>query len=101
MTHPLNAVSALLCDRSRRREVRNPILGLPAARRVLSASPETRALLALLLEDLARDAALRAQDCWGRHKAPMAAYWKACSVYARHIARVLRPTARRAAHVPR
>ena len=77
--------------RSARREVRNPILALPAARRVAALPDPARALLAALLRDLADDAAQRAQDCWRRHKAPMAAYWKACSVYARHLARVVRP----------
>lgn len=28
---------------------------------------------------------------WGRHKAPMALYWKVVGVYAGHIARALRP----------
>lgn len=94
--------------RSRRREVRNPILALPAARRVYALPDDQRALLSALLEDLARDAGARAQDSWARHKAPMAAYWKACSVYARHLARLLRPLRRRlssrvggADHVPR
>ena len=81
--------------RSQRREVRNPILALPAARRVQALSPEQRAVLAEILEALGEDARQRAQDCWTRHKAPMAAYWKACSVYARHLARVLRPRPKR------
>lgn len=87
-----------------RREVRNPILGLPAARRVHRLSEAQRGQLADLLSELAVDAAARAQHCWSRHKAPMAAYWKACSVYARHLARVLRPGRRapeEAGHVAR
>ena len=36
-----------------------------------------------------RDAAQRAQKSWRTHKAPMALYWKAVSVYARHIARAI------------
>lgn len=77
--------------RSARREDRNPVLALPAARRVHALPEPARALLAALLEELADDAGQRAQDCWRRHKAPMAAYWKACAVYARHLARVVRP----------
>jgi len=80
----------LAAARSQRREVRNPILALPAAHWVRGVPPDARLLLADLLEDLARDAGQRAQDCWRRHKAPMAACWKACSVYARHLARVIR-----------
>lgn len=41
-----------------------------------------KALLALRIEALAR-----ADVQWKRHKAPMAAYWKTCGVYAGHLAR--------------
>lgn len=76
--------------RARRAYVRNPILALPAAARLAGLSPSVRAELRMLLLDLRRDAQGRADDCWRRHKAPMAAYWKAVAVYAGHIARVLR-----------
>jgi len=76
--------------RARRADVRNPILALPTAARLAALSPLVRAELRTLLLDLRRDAQARADDCWRRHKAPMAAYWKAVSVYAGHIARVLR-----------
>ena len=77
-------------DRSARCEVRNPLLALPAARALIRLPPEARVVIALLLEDLARDARVRAEASWAKHKAPMAAYWKAVSVYARHLARVTR-----------
>lgn len=76
--------------RSARRDVRNPLLALPAARTLTALPASQRAALAAVLQDLAADAGRRAQDSWRRHKAPMAVYWKACSVYARHFARVLR-----------
>ncbi len=76
--------------RHARPEVRNPVLALPAAARLKSLSPATRGELRALLLDLRHDARIRAEDCWRRHKAPMAAYWKVVSVYAGHIARVLR-----------
>lgn len=76
--------------RSIRAEVRNPVLSLPAARRLHMAPASSRALLAELLDDLATDARQRAEQCWRKHKAPMAAYWKAVAVYAKHIARSLR-----------
>lgn len=75
--------------RSTRREVRNPVLGLPAAQQLLEAPADVRQLLRALLLDLAADARDRAAECWRRHKAPMACYWKAVAVYAGHIARVL------------
>lgn len=77
-------------SRDDRREVRNPVLGLPAARSILALPAETRHALAALLMDLKRDAAERAAKSWRTHKAPMAVYWKAVSVYAGHLARVLK-----------
>lgn len=76
--------------RSLRTDVRNPILALPSARRLAQLSPEAREVLHDLLGELAQDARDRAETCWRRHKAPMAAYWKACAVYAGHIRRALR-----------
>lgn len=76
--------------RGARREVRNPLLGLAAARRLRELPEPVRFGLADLLQELAADANSRAQACWSKHKAPMAAYWKACAVYSRHLARVLR-----------
>jgi hypothetical protein len=46
----------------------------PAAARLAGLSPSVRAELRTLLLDLRRDAQARADDCWRRHKAPMAAY---------------------------
>jgi hypothetical protein len=43
-----------------------------------------------LLGEIALDARERANTCWKKHKAPMAAYWKACSVYAGHARRLTR-----------
>jgi len=74
--------------RSNRAEVRNPIISMPAmsALRDHAAAPELRALLL----DVQADARSRAEKAWRTHKAPMALYWKAVSVYAGHIARGLR-----------
>lgn len=76
--------------RSSQAEVRNPILALPSLGRVQSLPPEAQAALWALLDDLAKDAASRAQVSWVQNKAPMAAYWKAVSVYAKHVRAVLR-----------
>ncbi len=76
--------------RSNRREVRNPVLALPAARKLDSLSDDSRAILRVLLLEIQADARLRADESWRRHKAPMALYWKAVGVYAGHIARLLK-----------
>lgn len=81
-----------MADRSSQREVRNPLLSLPAAQRLRSLSPESRQALSDLLHELSLDARGRAQRSWHQNKAPMAAYWKAVSVYAGHLHRVIRPT---------
>lgn len=78
-----------MSDRSTRPEVRNPVLLLPAAQRLRELPPESRAALRACLCDLSADASRRADLAWRKHKPPMAAYWKAVAVYARHIARIL------------
>ncbi|RWO23302.1 MAG: hypothetical protein EOS11_28675 [Mesorhizobium sp.] len=80
-----------MADRSSSPEVRNPLLALPAMQRLCRRAPEERADLADLLRELSIDARGRAEESWRRHKAPMAAYWKAVSVYAGHLARAVRP----------
>lgn len=76
--------------RSNRPEVRNPVLALPSAKALLALPPEVRELLAQLFGDVAADAQRRGDELWRKHKAPMAAYWKAKAVDARHIRRALR-----------
>lgn len=86
--------------RSARAEVRNPLLALPAARRIARLPEDQRAALAELLRDLAADAADRAEESWRKKKGPMAAYWKAASVYAKHTARVIARPPQPAANAP-
>jgi hypothetical protein len=76
--------------RSLRPEVRNPLLRLPAARRLAALEPESRAALRALLEELRRDAHAKAEHSWRKRKAVPAAYWRAVGVYAGHLSRVLR-----------
>lgn len=78
-----------MIDRSNRREVRNPVLALSAAAKLQELEPSTKSTLRALFLDMRDDARVRATECWRRHKAPMACYWKAVSVYCNHIARVL------------
>jgi len=83
--------------RTTRREVRNPLLTLPAVAQLRQMPTETQDALRAVLRQLSEQAARKAEHSWRTKKAPMAAYWKAVSVYAKHTARVLgaaRATAR-------
>jgi hypothetical protein len=72
--------------RSNKPEVRNPVLKLPAIAQFKALPPEARAALIAMLRDLSTDARGKAEKSWRTNKAPMAAYWKAVAVYARHLA---------------
>ncbi len=71
------------------REIRNPLLGLPSAKGIEELDPAVRKALGALLRELGKDANVRAEESWTKGKGPMAAYWKAVGVYARHTARVV------------
>lgn len=75
--------------RSAKVETRNPVMALPAIGRLQSLDKPSRSALQAVLRDLQADARARAEKSWRTHKAPMAAYWKAVSVYAGHLARSL------------
>lgn len=78
--------------RHARRDVRNPILAMTEVMEAITAaSPEVRTLLAAILKPLARECARRAQEKWKANKAPMAYYYKVVGVYAKHLARAVRP----------
>lgn len=80
------------------RSVRNPVVDLLGANDVAGLPPEAKRALRKLLLSVRADARARAEKSWRQHKAPMAAYWKAVSVYAGHIARVVGgPTSPRSA----
>ncbi|MBG6178340.1 putative membrane protein [Labrenzia sp. EL_208] len=68
-------------------------MALPSADRLAELSPEAREILREILKDLSNQARERAEKSWRSHKAPMAAYWKAVAVYARHISVALRRAA--------
>lgn len=75
--------------RSNRPDVRNPLVALPAAAKLAQLPLEQRQAMRQLLREISRDCRDRAAECWRKHKAPMAAYWKANAVYARHMAVLL------------
>ena len=79
-----------MTDRSNRADVRNPLLRLPAMQSLQRLPGNEREHLRELFREIAADSRERAEKCWRTHKAPMAAYWKAVSVYAGHTARALR-----------
>lgn len=71
----------------------NPVTKLPAARdlaALLQKQPELKDLVVYLLFQLGEQANALAEHSWQQRKAPMAAYWRACAVYARHIARSIK-----------
>jgi hypothetical protein len=78
-----------MVDRSNRAEVRNPVLALPGMTALRALPPEARTALSAVLLAIRDDSRERAEKCWRTRKAPMAAYWKAVSVYAGHIARAI------------
>jgi hypothetical protein len=79
-----------MADRSARREVRNPVLGLPAAKLALvELTPDERLRVRNVFIAIRDDARERDAESWRKHKAPMALYWKCVAVYSNHIARVL------------
>jgi len=78
-------------ERSLRKEVRNPVLNLPAYARMSELSDDAKAAIAEIMRDLNREARQRAQESWRRNKGPMAVYWKAVGAYAGHIYRAIRP----------
>jgi hypothetical protein len=80
--------------RSARREVRNPVLSLPAAQRLRTLPPGQRRLLGDLLREIAAAADAKAERAWKMRKGPMAAYWRATCTYAKHIARAIDPRVR-------
>lgn len=78
-----------MAARDRLPEVRNPVLALPASVRLMALPTDSRAALSAVLLDLRDDARIRAEQCWRKHKAPMAVYWKCVGVYSNHLARAL------------
>lgn len=82
-----------MSTRSNTLAVRNPLTALPGASAIAALPPDSRAALRALLLDIRADAQVRAAECWRKHKAPMACYWKAVAVYAGHAARLARVVA--------
>lgn len=67
----------------------NPLLALPSAKKILELPPEQRAPIEALFRELRAEADQLAEESWRKRKGPMAAYWRAVSTYARHVAHAL------------
>lgn len=72
----------------------NPLLRLPAGQALQQLPKADRERIEAVMRCLRDQANVEAETAWRRRKAPMAAYWRAVSTYARHIAHSLaaRPT---------
>jgi hypothetical protein len=68
----------------------NPLMGLPAMSALASMPIWVRATLVQLMAEIKQWAEAKAQHSWKKRKAPLAAYWLACGVYAGHVGRGLR-----------
>lgn len=76
-------------DRSSVPEVRNPVLGLPAAVEALrSLDPQQRAALRTVLLAIREQALAREKESYRKRKGPMVSYWMAAATYLKHIAHV-------------
>jgi hypothetical protein len=69
---------------------RNPLLDLPAGRALQELPQADRDRIAAVMRDLRAQANTEAETAWRRRKGPMAAYWRAVSTYARHLAHALK-----------
>lgn len=67
----------------------NPLLSLPAGKALLALPADQRAAIEAVMRELRDQANSEAEKSWKKRKGPMAAYWRAVSTYARHIAHAL------------
>lgn len=74
--------------RSSAPDVRNPLLKLPSAAAFEHLAEEDRRQLRAALDAIRRRSKQVADDLWERGRVRKAAYWRACSVYAGHAARL-------------
>lgn len=68
----------------------NPLLDLPAGRALRALPEQDRARIEAVMRELRHQANTEAEKAWRKRKGPMAAYWRAVSTYARHVAHALR-----------
>lgn len=66
----------------------NPLLKTDAAKAMLELPEEDLARIEALMRELRAQAGKNAEKAWASRKGLIAAYWRATSTYARHIAHV-------------
>lgn len=67
----------------------NPLLRLPAGRRLQQLPAEDRQRIAEVMREIRAFANAEAEKAWRRRKGPMSVYWRAVATYARHFAHAL------------
>ncbi len=67
----------------------NPLLNLPAGRRLRALPREQRRAIVAVLRELQASANELAEVAHKRRKGPMYSYWRAVATYSRHAAHVL------------
>lgn len=73
--------------RSSRPEVRNPLLAIPEVQaEFASLSPEARKALENMLRAMSKVFHKKGDEAWARRKPPLASYYRANGVNARHLA---------------
>lgn len=70
-------------------EVRNPMLAIPEVQAIAALPEESCAALRDALLAISYSCRAKGNEAWRKHKPPMAAYWKANAVNARHLARAI------------
>lgn len=73
-------------ERSSRAEVRNPMIALPEVQALAALPLDARMATRAALMAISKECRHRGNEAWAKHKAPMAAYWKANAVNLRHLA---------------
>jgi len=64
----------------------NPLLDLPAGRALAALPQHDGERIEAVMRQLRDQANVEAEKAWRKRKGPMAAYWRAVSTYARHLA---------------
>lgn len=67
----------------------NPLMKLPATQRLMALPRDQREVIEALMREIRAEANDLAEESWRKRKGPMAAYWRAVSTYARHVAHAL------------
>lgn len=94
-----------MSDRSTSPDVRNPLAHDPEVAEIMGtlaeAHPEAAEALRKALKRLAKKWRGQADECWNKHKAPMARYYADNAFIARHCSVIYKSAAVNAGHLAR